>query len=121
MALYSQPWVCSNCDKTETDFARHIGRGALLLESGPPKDGQPPQGSRPHCSQCKRMRWQQGLGSMQHILSGEEFRGGREQTVQIGVTRSGWSNARAMLCTWLSFSRLRRLTFDMSGSRRQGA
>ena len=35
--------------QNETDFARHIGRGALLLESGPPKDGQPPQGSRPRC------------------------------------------------------------------------
>ena len=32
-----------------TDFARRIGRGALLPESGPPKDGQPPQGSRPRC------------------------------------------------------------------------
>ena len=32
-----------------TDFARHIGRGGLLPESGPPKDGQPPQGSRPRC------------------------------------------------------------------------
>ena len=89
--------------QNETDFARHIRRGALLPESGPPTDGQPPQCSRPHCSQCQRMRWQQGRGSMQHRLSGEEFRGGTEQTVQIGVTRSCWSNARAMLCTWPSF------------------
>ena len=27
-----------------TGFARHIWRGALLPESGPPKDGQPPPG-----------------------------------------------------------------------------
>ena len=36
-------------DKNEIAFARHLWRGALLLASGPPKDGQPPQGSRPRC------------------------------------------------------------------------
>ena len=35
--------------QNRTDFARHIGRGAFLQASGPPKDGQPPQGSRARC------------------------------------------------------------------------
>ena len=47
--------------QNETDFARHIGRGALLPKSGPPKDGQPPQGLRPRCYQCHgwlcQQRW----------------------------------------------------------------
>ena len=92
--LYSPAAVCLNRTKYETGVAyrKLRGRGALPRASGPPKDGQPPQGLVPTLASG-------GAAEEPMFLCGIGFPARRtkmktEEVLPVTATRCGEEDAR---------------------------
>ena len=149
VARHLEYWSCihkAQCARTEPstaptceqDWRCNPSRRCARIEPKPMPTLRAASGMVPCCWRVDRRRTgshhkadalavscaKDGAGNMAVLLCSTDFPArnseiSSEPVVRIGGTRSGLSDARAMPCTLLNSSCLRRLTFDMSGSRRR--